>query len=143
VDFLTGTWFEDRVFHRLKACFEGQPGTEVIAGLKLTLADDQSRRQEVLDIDAAVFRDNQLQVVECRTCVCGRDKEDGRSLSHRDMSRVADTAHDLVGPYGIAALASLSPPPASKDGRRHVRSLTEAGRAKGVRFTTVGRAPPS
>lgn len=104
--YLDGDWFEEWIWLRASKVLAGS-GAEVLLGVAVAKrADsDQVEWMQVYDIDVAIFANDQLHVVECKS---GRPR-DGKQQVEREHVAVIKSA--LVGPYGRTWLARLQPLP--------------------------------
>jgi hypothetical protein len=62
VDFLTGGWFEEYIYHSIKAYYSFDDNS-ILLGVNLMKSNTSNEN----DLDIVVIRDNRLIVIECKT----------------------------------------------------------------------------
>ena len=113
-EFLNGLWFEDWMWLRARRALASSAAK---VHLGITLADAHEERQQRgendMQIDVAIFCEDQLHAIECKTGKSAKPNEIQKELDH--LARVKDA---VIGPFGKAwLLRARTLQPAKQDCR--------------------------
>ncbi len=70
VQFLTGGWFEDYVYHKIKDTLNLEESS-ILSGIHIKKSDSTNENE----IDIMVIKNNKLIVIECKTSMVSKEKE--------------------------------------------------------------------